>query len=90
MFKHFAVGLMLGFGCAFLGLFPIILIGYVFVGSLLEHCSAPMARSFELSYYAVPLVGVAELIGGCRKKRFIILFAVGIILSLGAGLIFSL
>jgi mannose PTS system EIIC component len=87
--KYFAAGLILGFGCAFLGLFPIILIGDVFVGSLLEHCSAAVVRSFELSYYAVPLVGVAELIGGLQERRFIIMFAVGLILSLGVGLIFG-
>lgn len=88
--KYFARGLILGFGCAFLGLFPIILIGYVFVSSLLGQCSAPVVRSFELSYYAVPLVGVAELIGGLQERRFIILFTAGIVLSLGVGLIFGL
>lgn len=88
--KYFAGGLILGFGCSFLVFVPTFLIGDIMVSSLIERCSAPVIRSLELSYYAVPLVGVAELIEGLQERRFIILFAVGLILSLGAGLIFGL
>jgi mannose PTS system EIIC component len=87
--KYFAGGLIVGFGCSFLGLFLVILIGGVFVSFLLERCSAAMIRSFELTYYAVPLVGVAELIGGLQEKRFILLFIAGLILTLGVGLVFG-
>ncbi|MBI5252110.1 MAG: PTS sugar transporter subunit IIC [Desulfomonile tiedjei] len=85
--KYLAGGLLLGFVCSFVVLFPVILVGDILVSSLLERCSAPVVRSFELSYYAVPLVGVAELMEGLREKRYIILFTVGLILALGVGFI---
>ncbi len=84
--KYFAGGLILGFGCSFLVLFPAILIGGILVSLLIEQCSVAAVRSFELSYYVVPLVGVAELVRGLQEKRLIMLFAAGFLLSLGIGL----
>jgi PTS system mannose-specific IIC component len=83
--KFFAGGLALGFLCSFLVLFPVILAGDLLVSSFLQSCSASVIKSFEFSYYAVPLLGVAQIMQGLQEKRFIILFMTGFILSLGVG-----
>ena len=85
--RYLAGGLILGFVCSFIILFPVIIIGDILVGSIIERCSAPVIKSLEVSYYAVPLVGIAELIEGLKERRFLLLFAMGLIISLGSGLI---
>jgi PTS system mannose-specific IIC component len=88
--KYLVAGLALGFLGSFLVLFPVILMGDFLVSSLLERCSASVVRSFQFSYYAVPLVGVAQLMEGLQEKRFVVFFAAGFFLSLGMGFLMGL
>ncbi|MBM4328740.1 MAG: PTS sugar transporter subunit IIC [Deltaproteobacteria bacterium] len=82
-------GLILGFSLAFLALFPIIIVGALFIGQLVKVLPAGLAPALGFAFYAALLVAVADCMVGHEEKAGVLLFLLGFGIILIGGLIFG-
>jgi mannose PTS system EIIC component len=89
LYSYFALALLLGFTIAFVVLSPLILCTALALVKWTPHISPEFMRALGFGFYAVPLLGTADLVAGLNERRYIILFVIGFVVSLGGGLILS-
>ncbi|HMK36364.1 MAG TPA: PTS sugar transporter subunit IIC [Desulfomonilaceae bacterium] len=87
VYRYFASALLLGFTVAFVILFPAILWGSLLLTELAPRLPPSVVRGLGFGFYAVPLLGTADLMAGLNERRYVILFVIGLVISLGGGLI---
>jgi PTS system mannose-specific IIC component len=78
-------GAFVGFSLAFVALLPLILAGSLALGHLARHLTPGMKTALGTAYYAVPLVGVADLLVGLDERRNLVLFLLGFAVIAGGG-----
>lgn len=83
---YFARALLSGFCIASLALFPIILSAAYALTELTMRLSPAFLRALGFGFYVVPLLGTVDLMAGLSDKRYLVLFLVGFVVSLGCGL----
>jgi mannose PTS system EIIC component len=87
LYSYFALALLLGFFIAFVVLLPLILCTTLALVKWTPHISPEFMRALGFGFYAVPLLGTADLVAGLNERRYVILFVIGFVVSLGGGLI---
>jgi mannose/fructose/N-acetylgalactosamine-specific phosphotransferase system component IIC len=87
LYFYFVLALLVGFLTAFAVLVPLIVFAALVLSELVPHVSAALMRALGFGYYAVPLLGTADLVAGLNERRYIILFVIGFVVALGGGLI---
>jgi PTS system mannose-specific IIC component len=84
-----ARGLLLGFVIAFLGLFPVIIIGAPVIGKLANILPSGLVQALGFAFYAVPLVAVADYMVGHEEQASVLLFLLGFAIIVIGSLIFG-
>jgi mannose PTS system EIIC component len=85
LYSYFPLALTLGFCTAFLVLLPLILCAAFALATVIPYVSPPLMRALGFGFYIVPLLGTADLAAGLNERRYVILFIIGFVVSLGGG-----
>ena len=81
------LGLVLGYSICFAALFPVIVAGSLIVGALVKLLNPPIIRALGSAFYAVPLLGLADLMVGREDRADAVPFLVGLAVLLGGAVV---
>ncbi len=89
VFAYFLLGLAVGFSKAFLLIFTTTLYGLMVIPLLVSALPVKIVQAAGLAYYVAPLVGVADMLVGLYERRHLILFFIGLGVTLCTLFLFA-